>query len=360
MKTLLTSLLALIILSFGIPAAGQEQDGLWPTTIKIDPLKKKIFFTEQLDITLTDIRGPDGRLSGPEFLIHVQPEHGSISNGEYSPLSLSGAGKDFPVGSGTIAVHYTSPSDASIENDLITISAVTTSAYWEKEGDPSDFPQLNKIGEVEIETIRFNYARIIYTETKHIEYPHQTETKDVEVITCVSFYPVFGQQHHVDRIKVMSWKGVHTYQGYDHDRSAEITHAEVEYPNRLVVFHTNEKNEIHAVTLPQIMVQLDWTPPDAFSATEKIVVGPVNDYKQPEDKDLDKLAKELKPDKGGLPNLKNINLLMKSTYRMLYHPDFEVTNRLSKNHLCGEAKWRESSEHIDRRKTYTWEARLKP
>ena len=360
MKPLLASLLALTILSFGIPAAGQGQEGIWPTTAKIDPLKKKIFFSEQIDIILTDIRGPDGRLSKPEFLIHVQPKHGSISNGQYSPLSISGAGKDFPVGSGTIEVHYASPSDASIEKDLITISAVITSAYWEEEDDPSDFPTLNKIGEVEIEIIRFNYARIIYTETKNVEYPNQKESKEVQVITCVSFYPVFGQQHHIDRVRVMSWHGAHTYEGNDRDRSATLTHAEVEEPAPLIVFHRDEKNEIHAITLPQLFTSLEWTPADAFKSPEKILIGPVNDYPKSENKDLDKLVKELRPEKRGLPNLKNINELMKSTYQMLYHPDFKVTNRFSKTHLCGEAAWEESSEHIFHRKRYTWEVRLKP
>jgi len=337
------------LLRFAMPAAGQEDKGFWPATVKIDPVKKEILPDEEVTITLTDFRDADGKQPKPEFLIHVAPESGRITNGDSYRLMV---GKVFEVGTGTVKVTYHPSPDPKIEKDRIKIYSVYTTDYWDKES--LDIPAEGKIGEVEITIRRFDYARIIYHEySLSWDDGGSRYLSDIEVSVGVAYRPIGGGRYVADLVNVLTCKGIETQQvSGEKEYKSELVSAGVQSYSSLVVFHTDDKGEVEAVTLPVVNLGLTWVG-DA-DTSEEIIIGPVSEYDDQEavDDNLDKL-KNVKPEPG-----QKESAMLPIAGRLLYHPDFRVIMR-GKNYYAGEGKWQDNDEYDINKKTFTWEVNTK-
>jgi hypothetical protein len=339
-----------LLLFVALPAAGQEGDGFWPATVKIDPVKKEVFPDEEVTITLTDFRDADGSQPKPEFLIHVAPESGRIANGDGCRLLV---GKVFSVGAGTVNVTYYPPSNPKIEEDRINIYSLYTTDYWDKES--LDIPTEGKIGEVEITIRRFDYARIIYHDySLSWDDGGSKYLSDIEVSVGVGYRPIGGRRYVADLVNVLTCKGTETQQvSGEKEYKSRLVSAAVQSYSSLVVFHTDDKGEVEAVSLPVVVLGLTWAG-DSDNPPADLVIGPVSEYNDQEavDDTLDKL-KSVKPESG-----QKESATLPAAARLLYHPDFRVLMR-GKNYFAGNGKWQDSDEHDIYKKNYIWEVNTK-
>ena len=350
----------LLLLLAALPAAGQEEKGFWPATVKIDPVKKEIFPGEEVTITLTAFRDADGRQPKPEFLIHVAPESGRISNGDGSRLLV---GRVFPVGAGTVNVTYYPSWDPKIEEDRISIYSVYTTDYWDKES--LDIPAEGKIGEVEITIRRFDYARIIYHEySLSWDDGGSKYLSDIEVSVGVAYRPIGGRRYVADRVKVLTCKGIMSEQeSGEKEYKSTLVSAAVQLYGGLLVFHTDDKGEVEAVSLPMVNVGLTWV--GDTNTRDDIDIEPVSENEgeneeeneeEAVDDTLDKL-KSVKPE----PDQKKSAPLepeLEAVSRLFYHPDFKVLMR-GKNYYAGEGKRQINEDHFVFQATYRWEVNTK-
>ncbi len=333
------------------PASGQEADGFWPSSVKIDPLKKEIFYGEELSITLTDFRDADGRRVQPQFLIAAQPEAGKIVNGEPSALLV---GKEFPVGDGTVEIRYFPPPDPKIEEDRITISSVNTAAYWDEE---ADLPYLTKIGQVDVVIRRYDYARIIYHDySLSWDDGGSKYLSDIDVSVGVAFKSIGGGRHAVERVAVLTSKGVESqHESGEKEYKSTLVSARIQTYTGLVVFHMNDKGEAEAVTLPVVNLALTWSG-DSDNPPDDVTIAPVSEYDAEEATEAAaEVAMNIKPSHG---QRKSATLPILA--RMLYHPDFRVIMRSGNEYLGGEGNFKEHDEHDVVEKTYRWEVCTKP
>jgi hypothetical protein len=328
----------LLLLLAALPAAGQEADGFWPATVKIDPLKKEILPDEEVTITLTDFRDAGGMQPKPEFLIHVAPESGRIANGDASLLLV---GKVFEVGAGTVKVIYHPSPDPTIEKDRIKIYSVYTTDYWDK--DSLDIPSEGEIGEVEITIRRFNFARITYHEYSLSWDDNGSKyLSDTEVCVGVTYRPIGGRRYVADQVRVLTCKGIESqYESGEKEYKSTLVSAAVQLHSSLVLFHTDDKGEVDAVILPMVNVGLTWVG-DAETSDE-IDIEPVseNDGENKEENEEE-----------------NVGKAVDDAFAELNTPDFKVLIR-GKNYYAGEGKRQINEDHFVFQATYTWEVNTK-
>ena len=258
------------------------------------------------------------------------------------------------MGAGTVKVTYHPSPDPTIEKDRIRIYSLYTTDYWNKESLDKDVPVEGKIGEVEITIRRFDYARIIYHEySLSWDDGGSRYLSDIEVSVGVAYRPIGGGRYVADLVNVLTCKGIETQQvSGEKEYKSELVSAGVQSYSSLVVFHTDDKGEVEAVTLPVVNLGLTWVG-DA-DTSEEIIIGPVSEYDDQEavDDNLDKL-KNVKPEPG-----QKESAMLPIAGRLLYHPDFRVIMR-GKNYYAGEGKWQDNDEYDINKKTFTWEVNTK-
>ena len=347
-------------------AGGQEGDGFWPDSVKVDPSSKELLPGEKLTIRLTDFKDEAGNLPKPEMKIIVQPKYGDIINGE-NPNSGQLTGKEFAVGLGTIDVVYRAPSDSNTDSDTITISSVNFVPPEELGQDPDEYLDLipiTKIAQVDITIRHYNFARAVLHDYYHYDDGYQSGTTEVEVNVGIIYDHLAGPYYMVKSVRILGFKGSDTYHSKTENKKAVLTAAEATHYAPQVVFHS-EKGRIEAVSIPLVHVELSWTGDTDIGPPDSIDIEPITEYdSSAEEAAMEEASKKMKADNEGrqdkMPDLSAVGDVMRASLRLLWHPDFRVTNRMSENYLCGEAHREDSDETSIHKKRFTWEVHSKP
>ena len=349
-------------------ASGQEADGVWPDSVKVDPAKKELLPGERLTIRLTDFKDVAGYQPKPEMRILVQPRRGKIVNGLAPGTSMSLTGREFEVGTGMVDVVYLAPSGSKVDSDTITISAVNIIPDEEFDHDPDehlDFPYITEIAKVEITIRHYNFARAVMHDYSHYDDGYQSGTVDVEVNVGIFYEHLAGPYYTVTSVRVLSFKGLETYRSKTENKKATLVSARATHHVPQIAFHS-EKGRIEAVSIPLVYVELGWAGDSSVGFLSHIDIEPITEYdNSAEMAAMEEASEKMKADnegreEGKMPDLSAVGDVMSASLRLLWHPDFRVTDRMSENYLCGEAFREDSDETSVHRRRFTWEVHTKP